>query len=125
MSSGSNAINKNKVNKRTYYYNYGTANPNQASSGYSSSCLLETQKSLELGSEVGSSQAALANLSMTRSCSVGSVISGNNSNLLGDFSSFNNNTSNSQTSPLKQQQHQANSSGSILNTSESLFDFGK
>ena len=111
--------NKN-VKKRTYYYNYGTANPDQASSGYSSSSFLH-QASLDLAEkEDKGASLANSNVSMTRSCSVGSVISGNNSNnFLADFNSFN--TSTNQPTALS---NQANSS-SVLNSSDSLFDFGR
>ncbi len=111
--------NKN-VKKRTYYYNYGTANPDQASSGYSSSSFLH-QASLDLAEkEDKGASLATSNVSMTRSCSVGSVISGNNSNnFLADFNSFN--TSTNQPTALS---NQANSS-SVLNSSDSLFDFGR
>ncbi len=124
LASGAAALatsgqNKN-VKKRTYYYNYGTANPDQASSGYSSSSFLH-QASLDLAEkEDKGASLASSNVSMTRSCSVGSVISGNNSNnFLADFTSFN--TSTNQPTALSKQ---ANNS-SVLNSSDSLFDFGR
>lgn len=117
LSGSSSQLNSSKnVKKRTYYYNYGTANPDQAASGYSTSNLSENQCSLNMSKNESGLIGAppSSNASMTRSVSVGSVVSG--SNFLADFSSFNNSN---QPSPPKP----ANTS--VLNNSESLLDFGK
>ncbi len=116
LSGSSSQLNGAKSQKkRTYYYNYGTANPEQAASGYSTSNLSENQCSLNMSKiENTSGLMGASNVSMTRSVSVGSVVSG--SNFLADFSSF---SSSNQPSPPKP------SNTSILNNSESLFDFGK
>ena len=99
------------VKKRTYYYNYGTANPDQASSGWSTSNLMENNSSMDLKSD--NIVNSTTNASMTRSCSVGSVVS--SSNFLAELNSFNSN----QTSPPKQPPTTTSSN------TESLFDFGK
>lgn len=116
LGNSSSQLNNNKnVKKRTYYYNYGTANPDQATSGYSTSNISENQCSLDLSKNENTSALGISNASMTRSCSVGSVVSG--SNFLTDFNSFNSNNS-SQPTPAKP------ATNSVLNNNESLLDFG-
>ena len=77
-----------QMKKRTYYYNYGTANPDQAPSGWSTSNVFA---SVENSTESTSSKQKVEQNNLTRSVSTGSVSSNINSQfsntlLLGDFS---------------------------------------
>jgi hypothetical protein len=79
-----------QMKKRTYYYNYGTANPDQAPSGWSTSNVFASAG--ENNAEAPSTKQKLEHNNLTRSISTGSVSSSNinsqfsNSLLLGDFS---------------------------------------
>lgn len=77
-----------QMKKRTYYYNYGTANPDQAPSGWSTSNVFA---SVENSTESTTSKQKVEQNNLTRSVSTGSVSSNINSQfsntlLLGDFS---------------------------------------
>ena len=81
--SANKATTGGTLKKKTYYYNYGTANPNQAVSGYSTSDLFH-------GSNSSSGADALDSATMQRSVSMGSGVSSQPSdrksiNLLGDL----------------------------------------
>ena len=114
--SNNSSVNSKNVKKRTYYYNYGTANPDQAASGYSTSnTFLENQTALDLAKIENSKDLnGSGNVSMTRSVSVGSVVSG--SNFLADFGTLNN--SNQPTPPKNPVEK------SIVTTNENLLEFG-
>ncbi len=107
-SNNMNLFNSGKQTnkKRTYYYNYGTANPDQATSGWSSSNLLNSPDVISKPSITESTDNSL----MHRSISVGSVVQNNNF-LLDDFK-FSPTTATTTTTTTKQQ------------TTDSLFDFG-
>lgn len=113
----SNALSNSKnVKKRTYYYNYGTANPDQASSGYSTSnSFLENQTGLDSAKGENSKDLnGSGNASMTRSVSVGSVVS--SSNFLADFGTLNNSN---QPTPTKN----STEKDSVV-TNENFLEFG-
>ncbi len=111
VAQTANGLNKNSK-KRTYYYNYGTANPDQ--NEYSSSSFLHQTSQDITGKEEKSGNLTRNSVSMTRSCSMGSVI--NSDNFITNSSSIN--SGKNLQAPSKQ-------ISSVINSSESLFDFGK
>jgi hypothetical protein len=82
-----NSTSRTKLtNKRTYYYNYGTANPDKATSGYSTT----VSNLLDNDSNIKNDSSSINN--MTRSISVGSVVNSNISYSVDLFSEFNRTT---------------------------------
>lgn len=72
---------KNAVGKkRTYYYNYGTANPDQAVSGYSTSNLFSPSDLMNSSTAGGGKSTSDDGGLMQRSVSVGSVVNTNAAN---------------------------------------------
>jgi len=115
-----------QIKKRTYYYNYGTSNPDQASSGWSTSSLMNSNDNSLLNTDtikqendnIAATAVATASI-MTRSVSVGSVP--NSNQLIADFALFHTQTSspNSQAAAITTIPPSSNKPAS-----ESLFDFG-
>ena len=90
LANSINSTSRTKLaNKRTYYYNYGTANPDQATSGYSTTT---TSNLLDSNSNAKTDSSSINN--MTRSVSVGSVVNNNSSYSVDLFSEFNKLTDN-------------------------------
>ena len=79
-----------QTKKRTYYYNYGTANPDQAPSGWSTSNMSNMLNNDSINDSGHSASSKSVDQNLTRSVSAGSVSSSNvtnhfSSSLLGDF----------------------------------------